>query len=1044
MNRNDFNAFEDLHHASLAMVHRSPAKRNTSPSLILSNARSHKGNEISFMHESSDFHWCTEEEEYQRNLISSHNAPKSIFQGSFLNTFNKEYDTNNYEVISRNIDANLAEIDMETFKSEDINAILSLPNMLSHESPSVQQQGGEEFASVSDSLLQEIEFDSRNASNQASCEGLPVFTKNEPLFSSRKELDTNEEESEERKKREHEDGNGISCRVATTDISIDSLDMSSFEDNTNEVVMRCAEQDKTRYTIAFEESLSSLTFTDSTVEEDEKREMCGERSANDRKIDLTKSEQPYVTWNRLQRDLVADNDCKYYIKTQRSKSNAKQSKSLPNIIQISNDKRDQGFIPLYDLSNSPSSKSGELNGPRSLLRLYIQNHFSPSTSGENSTSVSFESHLQESGGAVTNIMNTLSKHNFTNTIGLQVIEETNNNETFDNGNNTSLTIRDNEDDNDFEDSLMMNETCILSPHKTPFNRLKQASPIKEEDEPLSDSSRADVTMRSASDDQNVCQQKEAECNAHSNNISVTHRSSSADRNTFAFNGRQSLDSNFNANKIPKTTGLSREFSSSSSGYGSSRQGSTEWLRKVYTSPVKNKSIANVMLTTTRTTSTQVPVHIKDKEVQTSLVSSKSMDFVLKENSHANEREVRFREICLPFDRKPFYVCYPNYSLPDLSFLAEKTKSEVQRNTPVYLSPTKLKKPSRESVSSRLRGAANKGARPKSCTDYEKLTKQNFSHIKDWDSLKVLLPNEFKTLIDRLKGMNEAKEETNSTLPRKHPSQIPIQNCGVRLRSPQKRMVRKSLSNEGEEASCSCGKINKRFSLQEPIDAGYQPNTNTSPVRKKTMSKSVTMPCHCVCQWYHSRCCSCCHHHCHGAHCVTHCRSPIGGGHTQFLNEPFVDELCEMISMDMTPKEVTNIIGGHGNKVLSPTKHYEPINEQNEDSNSFKELQKHWEAIATSPGNGPKNTVLTTAKPTSKSPDNTLETNKTNTKTVTQNRKKPQIPDKPVQCAKRVHLTGKQALRPTTLNTQHFKSMIPIAKGSKSPPGTKASPTHANN
>lgn len=52
----------------------------------------------------------------------------------------------NYEDISRNIDANLAEIDMETFRSEDINAIFTMPNMFDR--IDIRQKGCEQYNSM--------------------------------------------------------------------------------------------------------------------------------------------------------------------------------------------------------------------------------------------------------------------------------------------------------------------------------------------------------------------------------------------------------------------------------------------------------------------------------------------------------------------------------------------------------------------------------------------------------------------------------------------------------------------------------------------------------------------------------------------------------------------------------------------------------------------------------------------------------------------------------------------------------------------------------
>lgn len=61
--------------------------------------------------------------------------------------------------MAKNIDANLAEIDMETFRSEDIHSILALPAIYSGDLQASRHQG-EKGASVSESILGAFEIDS--------------------------------------------------------------------------------------------------------------------------------------------------------------------------------------------------------------------------------------------------------------------------------------------------------------------------------------------------------------------------------------------------------------------------------------------------------------------------------------------------------------------------------------------------------------------------------------------------------------------------------------------------------------------------------------------------------------------------------------------------------------------------------------------------------------------------------------------------------------------------------------------------------------------
>uniref|UniRef100_T1L690 Uncharacterized protein n=1 Tax=Tetranychus urticae TaxID=32264 RepID=T1L690_TETUR len=109
------------------------------------------------MQDSTDLHWFNEETYQSEKVPLVENMP-IIIESSSGESSNR--DLNRYHALSRNIDATLAQIDMETFRSEDINHIYStLPELDSSCGP-VVEDGGEEFASVSGSLLDEITTDS--------------------------------------------------------------------------------------------------------------------------------------------------------------------------------------------------------------------------------------------------------------------------------------------------------------------------------------------------------------------------------------------------------------------------------------------------------------------------------------------------------------------------------------------------------------------------------------------------------------------------------------------------------------------------------------------------------------------------------------------------------------------------------------------------------------------------------------------------------------------------------------------------------------------
>lgn len=400
----------------------------------------------------------------------------------------------------------------------------------------------------------------------------------------------------------------------------------------------------------------------------------------------------------------------------------------------------------------------------------------------------------------------------------------------------------------------------------------------------------------------------------------------------------------------------------SSGYVSSKHGSE--LIKRPNQFNCNKSISLLSKTTTRTIATQIPVHIQDKKIQASLLTDSN--FIIKNN---NKEESKHNLNPIQHSNKQLYVYYPNYSLPDLSFLHNIPDKLPQ----VFLSPLTHQMPKKESVSVEMRKQTGRKARPKSYTDFETLSKQNFNHIKDWDSLDILLPNEFKELIEKLKlvqnpNFNNGNDENYDQ------ESSPIVN-GVKLRS-QKRGNRVSSNQESQKNYHNGQNQNyKRYSLQEPTPIFIPANLN----KEFNVTRSTTMPdCHHFC---HQQTChqhyNCCHSCCHTPCCSPqmHCLSPLTPtkngfpmGFSSQANDILtnsIDRLCQLFAMDLSFKKMISLINGKNDV---PAKNYcEPVVEVNEDcdlenvtesmvydkpngtnqekeDSTFKELKQRWEAM----------------------------------------------------------------------------------------------------
>ncbi|XP_018347018.1 PREDICTED: uncharacterized protein LOC108751381 isoform X3 [Trachymyrmex septentrionalis] len=127
----------------------------------------------------------------------------------------------------------------------------------------------------------------------------------------------------------------------------------------------------------------------------------------------------------------------------------------------------------------------------------------------------------------------------------------------------------------------------------------------------------------------------------------------------------------------------------------------------------------------RTTGIQANAEMEDNAVQTSLIFAALREkhgFPILQETTVN--------------KKPVYVVYPNYTLPDLSFLKIKdTKIDNIALKPQTFDRSKME----------WKRAVRSG-RPFSCNDIDALRQRGFAHIKDWESLTFLLPYEYKKIL----------------------------------------------------------------------------------------------------------------------------------------------------------------------------------------------------------------------------------------------------------------------------------------------------------
>lgn len=1048
-------------------------------------------NGLSLLQESGDLHWFTEDHHIQQHHSSNHiDSDSSKPQSS--------HHSSEYEAIARDRDANLAQIDMETFKTEDINHLYTLSaSEIDNNSSNYGENDGDEYASFTQSLFEEMTSNDHyiglnarlqleNRANISDCSTLessldatsPHFTGHD-LF--------------------HRSNHSIrEANLDVSGVSVDSLDLSSAESsNTHQMVLRCKEHDKSKYKIAFEESGTSIKSDFRDESESQSNRLFNqirhpglhfpiETRSKTRKFNrklsdqMAKSEYSYTTWNQVKKRSTHERNSRRGLSNRLRSGHAdyaKKSQSLPEMMHSVYLKTNSfiplgHYLPLYDLhskqnANTSSTSNSEISPPRSLIRHFIKNRRSPSSCSPASSSTSFDEHLNDSSDS--SPYSPSSRHqrkSFANPSFFQKINHNWSKVYPSNSNDVSQNMQ------DFEDSLVSDENAHLIPGAF-VDRNTQASPITEENELSEVSSTCDEKAYRKEIATETDRFPWAGIGAFSNvrhgSFQPARRSVSVDRfvspSAAFYNGFLRRNTDTGSTNLTKTR-WGREFGSLSSGYHSSRPCLSDSHRNHTQENLNRKYINNVLVVTNKSASTQIPVHIQDKQVQASLSDEGPEGFTCRDypsynnnfNYHAFSQDESPPE-------KPLYVCYPNYSLPDLKFLRNissknSPNNDGQQPTTIHLSPTKLDLPlpAHQTAPTITRRNTRKGVRPKSCTEYENMiTNRAFNHIKDWDSLKVLLPNELKALISRLEREHPSfKNENNNSKPNEPPENCVKKPCEVSnqelFTGPQG--LRRANSSDNSivrrRSNCSCQRRNRR-SLQEPLASQIRRFSNpcTYEFEINALTRSVTMP-------------SCMQQQCDHRfeNIIPPANMPCCGGQNHHSKDildmaPNEDRLCHLFSKNLSLKEFTSILSGQHrtDRLISPSKIYAPIKEQAEESESFVynndragldvTKDKMSETIILSDDLQDRN------KNSRKAPQ-TLSVNISNTPPSGTTKagasaKRPTLANLRSASQPSAAVTTSPAKRPTSLGSSGFRSMIPIAKGNKvSPSGNKIiSPNNIN-
>ncbi|KAL1132844.1 hypothetical protein AAG570_010796 [Ranatra chinensis] len=255
-----------------------------------------------------------------------------------------------YDELARDLDSQLAQVDMEDYSAQDI--LSTLPAMCCTELQSERQ--GEMFASVSGSLMVKFEFDSSISPHTSSQdESSMSLCQSEPLFSPVKEVP-----------------------LLPPNYSVDSLDCEEQD------LMVTCQANKHNYTIAFHGSTVMGDTSEYTGES-----MCSNEGVK-KSSKMAASDAPTTTWSKLRK-----------VPTRQRHRN--KTVSLPDLApKLSSSLALGGCVKLFDIQNSSSvtsesfsgsaenraSFSNQKHGNFSLLRLFIAQRNNAENTNDNSKS----------------------------------------------------------------------------------------------------------------------------------------------------------------------------------------------------------------------------------------------------------------------------------------------------------------------------------------------------------------------------------------------------------------------------------------------------------------------------------------------------------------------------------------------------------------------------------------------------------------------------------------------------------------------------------
>lgn len=704
--------------SSASVLSSSATANNNSPTTATTTTNASQNLVIS---SNDDFHWCAEMD-YQfgqcDNSFRSTHSQRGLFENtasqiSFTSNSDSSVSAGRYH---KNFDIHLAQIDIETFTSEDIERI-------SHNSFSRPMEDSADTLRIVESLR------SLNVAN------------GEPSKQQHQQQQQQQHQQQQLLQLPSDD-----CEA----LSVDSLDLSLDNEINAQLIQKCSERDKTRYKIAMIDTSVHSQMQNSAI-------------STHSDIDCVLNNHPHQPHHHHHHNNNNHHNAHHPTHHPHHQQNRSMANGPAANLQLNLSRRAKSdhrcsnpFIASLQqqqqCDNSSSSKNSSvetLQSPGSLVQMFIQNKI-----GSNENSAVLEGCYPVSNGNYLN--ESLSKCDMNGFSG-NYHNNTNNN------NNNSGTFY--------------------------GRQLSQGS-----GDPLGGSYLAEDPLEQSAASNSLNTVDSNELPLHVLDLSKKLRSMNLNKQTRF--GSTSASSN--------TSYTSTTTSSSAATFDRRKTSGGQTVSGCSTNPFLQTGGSSGDKRT-RTTSTQFPEMFQDKEVQASFEEDESKD-------------------------APVLVYYPNYSLPDLSFLQDIFRQDSHSRQPIYLSPVKHEPPKmaadggsagtstaasgevkRRVATGSSSATTQRKCRPKSYTDYETLLSQDLCEIKDWDSLNLLLPDDFREFIEKNNLLRTPSNSSTTYTSEQQqqfgqPGAYPIRTTIPNSRAPHSVKMRSHARREQPST--------KRYSLQE--------------------------------------------------------------------------------------------------------------------------------------------------------------------------------------------------------------------------------------